>query len=1426
MFLQGVNSLLVFVEVVTYLMFQSSIYIMTKLVEKGIENVSSKAYRQELRKSDLVSYIDSARKGEEINQSDAHRIQHEINNAIEKYIEQGARGISISSLVVTALLWIISYWLAGDYLDSRVSQVFGLEVGDFQRVLLYGPFMALLILDSILILENRVHRTHTKWRKWIIAGFTAIFDLAVIIIVRAVSEIQFFQALSEMVLLVLTIVGTIILGIGYNTRIIMKGILDNDRENAEEYGRCVFSIQKISAVECIARKRFLDFGSTNKIDTSSMTTHKTPLQNIVDQGILLFEGNFDDISDEYKTTTQKILLMSIDQLEFRFYDEYCDLLALSDLDSNAIRILLSFDNNSYRQYVAPKLVPMKSQEVSFRESYKQAISKIASEVIVDEYGVLRDFLLEIGINYLEKSIKRRDEKYLELKEKLTQFIKIAKSILEFINYAITLNKEKNDLNIQALSGNELGSVFRSDIPTNLTEKHLGEIYEHMSASTRKIPFEAIYSCYTYEIRNNKEEAYIWIANFTSKKKTNPKWIALFLSHITAGLTDNQIIYNFTAEVLTKKELVMKDDVAWTIMILNKTLNYCSKIKSMPIAINENRNTDENLLVWLLDALDKKDERKAIIVLISKYTYNELKTDQGIGIAIAIRLMVDDGFISESTDKLLFYYEFPEAVRLDCYRYLISIDLCMRYSIPFDELWKSLIIFVQILSRTAEQWHRTKSIANPIAACKIAVDFVFECFHTQYEKLNAVKNHQEIQSERNDPLLEIVGFRAFSDFVTYQSSNLDNEDIAPLLEVLCSENMTMNYTSLAIAIATNAGLEIVTNAARSLIGDFKGERALLRICYLWLNVQKRRSQVELALEMLYNDVISSIYRWSSNLDELRDSVLEELKKSYSENLFKFPKILAIERNMDFIVDLLRIISENIAQFIDRIDDYKLEIQYDDTQLDFIADVQDIFSSLSKSILPNKVVTTYHLLEKALSHICEGGSNEAYVIFLIAVIANSSSTLQPEGFEEYVRKHLSKNSEALNYAIVYCDNYTATDNMMIIRYFRLVELVGKWERMDADNSVKEKIINQMQKTLEQSGWVKAFRELRETEKLILEDEVRTTRKVSRIASLKELIENPSERSARLARSIQGIFYSWSIKDKELDRILSERPYNLFVLNWHTNTIKYEGLRPDKSLSKLKKGTYTSTKAIIDEWIEENDTRLGLGSPFLIGQAARIGKIPDGYVFEQFKQIVYNEIAQECVIHFGEYPRLLLVRFAPSPYSVQAISDADSIGMGVIESILHTHKDIGKGSRQTQIEKFERRSIIGQLTLIETFTTFETLAALESGMDKYSITILELIEKNPFRLYSGMLIKEEYIKFYDKVENKRKFEKILETIKRNLGLSNLWHVSKHSRLKYQIQEAVRTQYLSRNRQIKMNERRMAIDLLTWLFEVITDLEAFLNV
>ncbi len=1410
--------------VIIYLILQLIIFGLAQVIGTYSDNSCSVAYRKRLKESNLSQYIMAAKDGDYVKDQDVQEIQMKFDSLVQEFSQAGATKRSLHLFAIAGIIWIVSVYLSIQFFDSSFNQYFGVDVGYTTRSMIVIPILALFVLSvGTLFIDSKWLRNHIH-RNRIGIGIAIILNYVVEIIRNITINIDFIQDFIDMGILLFAMVFTVLVQFGFNSRIITERLLEIDKEIGKKYGKCAAAIKKLSMVRLIADKRFQEFATRKNIDLSNLEKTKIPLVKIIDQGLTLYQSDFSGVPQEYLDVIDEILHMDFEDLEYRFYDEFSSVISSPDLEGIAIRILLSLENEGYRKHKSPELgSTIKEKRASIRKALDSVVSTIVKQFIDDEYKLLFDFTRDVGTNYLNTRLSKTSIDISDVQDELVDFVDLAKDIVSFLEYSHNLNLNEIDEKLEMPSSAKLAHIFSSKIPKNLERKHLQDCYDLFDRPRKRIPFLVVLACYQSKITNSMDSSLKTTVEFAQSVKCETKWMEIIVKNLIdiceCESVDDDFLIQQISRTFSKIPRLAIEDVRWSLSALEQSFVQCESVLNSPDSPKRRSRTKLDMINDISEAIRNRNENQVYLLLAASYANAILGKNLGDSYGMAIWSLYKRRFIVSVSEGIPLFNIQDSKNKVAILEYL-----CFSYFYSkrkFDqELYNRLHSYFQLCANIAFNWIKSGESNDPVLSAERSVEYLEDSIHYIHSLMDFPSTFDNFEI-KEDSLLKVIGVPITSeDFYFSIICNLQKTDIKILNNIL-SRKTTQKCVSLVITISSEIPNINIANSSKEILGGYAGAKDLLDICNEFIKSGVKKNRIIVSLRELYVSIIKPSSDWEDDKKKPLFYVIDSLMKSYSESLFNHARILNYEQRIDIILNVLKYSAESIHDFIDWIEKYKLQASRKLNHFSYSSIVDNFFEKLDKGKSPRIINVVYSILKQVISDICEGGENDGYCIFLVAAIANSIGTLRPEEFGKYIRNMVLDTPEALDFAVVYSDNYSGTDNTMIVRYFRLVELVQKWRSTIVKPEYRLIAINIMHEALEQSGWVRTFRELRDREEIILENEIRTERKITLRDNLRNLIEQPDARSRRFARSIQGLFYQWKVKDKDLDRLISERPYNLFLLSWHKSSIDFIGIRPSLNESKLPLNQdYKTAGDIIGAWIVRNQSNLG--SPFLIGNSARIGKIPEGLVFTEFKHKVYDEVNKECIIHLGKYPRILLIRFAPSKYSVQALSDAKSVELDVVESIMHTHKAIGEGERADEIRKFEIDSIIGQLTLIETLTTLETVV---DKMEESSITIHEVLENNPQLLFKGMLIEPLDISFYGKSANKTKFNDILDEIRRKYKHLSLTQIVNQQNLNYYIRKQVEIKYRAQDRTKRVLEREISERLITWLFEVISDLDSFLT-
>ncbi|MHA1424100.1 MAG: hypothetical protein ACTSSD_18625 [Candidatus Thorarchaeota archaeon] len=963
----------------------------------------------------------------------------------------------------------------------------------------------------------------------------------------------------------------------------------------------------------------------------------------------------------------------LDALETRGHDKNLLRITFSLIDTDFLRWIVSFSKESLRK----KSIVTEALKIRLKRIYPDVKSNIAIDVLAELASSLFINSVKDNAVYLGQ-ILAKVASYSVAIEQLDRFFEYSNELhtSSEVKYSCKINPKK--------ISKKLLSRGIAVVDWNLIENLYGEFVKeglHISIvegckgihGNPLIQLEDVIELSLKSNKNAKQELPILFSNYLKRFGDEDPNFAI-LSKI---LTDSLIVDNATMTEI-RRSIDLADKTA---KLLPKIENRISHLQAGSVKENE------------LSHIFQCPESESLLLTSAIFAmrYKKLTLPKAI---VAVLPLVQDSI--KYQDRIsLFDYTFKE---------MNTDDRIAFLSLLCAESLKGI-----------EQINDTFNQVDPFL--KIVASTICEIYQKASGK-TILDSFREIiiRVEQSLEYFEVVTGIDWYEAI----ASLTDESIEPLKTIIGSEVST-SLVSLGIGLASKS-LENdsnLTNVEKGL--SFVDDEVLL-VSFLrfWYGITKKDLQPREIIrgvldrrcyttDMGNEDTTEIIQNTSSIFATMSTESLIQQRKGelrFLENQLKVKYLNAVLDNRKLVSERLNILNEiwqALSHVLVYVSDYNI---IDITQL-----TDTSFSSLNEIELDNQIVNksqlSYNLLKDVIQMCCEGGDDESYVKFLLAVILNSASSPELVKIDELSRKELISDPKGLEFALIFRDMYGRKRDPLILPYSQMESLRSRHANAlvtEKDRILHHDDINDVRENIDSGGlWVNRLGFLTPSERVIRQSQKAITK--SKI--LKDLLENENDRRMRAARIAINIAHS-RIKDSDTIEYVSSRTYNYFLLSWHT---------------KMEKEAESTFGKIVDKWISKNSHLLG--EPVQLGNVTRIGKIPTGKTFRTFTKWVAEELSSLCE-KSNVIPRVFLVCWSPTPFSAHALSNIESADWDTVDAIRRVF-DGASQSKISEINEFIEQSVVNQLTIPDQLTALD--ASWDSFMKRLNRDFLGIEELAEF-------------------------------------------------------------------------------------------------
>ena len=406
------------------------------------------------------------------------------------------------------------------------------------------------------------------------------------------------------------------------------------------------------------------------------------------------------------------------------------------------------------------------------------------------------------------------------------------------------------------------------------------------------------------------------------------------------------------------------------------------------------------------------------------------------------------------------------------------------------------------------------------------------------------------------------------------------------------------------------------------------------------------------------------------------------------------------------------------------------------------ISDIISNKDESKVPQ---ITSVLIRNLMSDMVTGGHNESYLIFLQAVTTNNvPGSVGLADLDLIAREDLSNEDDALAFANLFSFIHKQGQNPLALSFSELLMDLNEREKLaKVDERFREEwetSHNLLKVRInEEQHWVDRLR--------FLDPELKKIREAqTEIESLSEQLERKTE-TAEKAASIANQLLNIQIDDQRIIEYISKRTYNYFLISWST---------PRRSSESEE--DYETFGGVIDDWLKDRKEFYGL--TVRLGNSTRVGKIPRGMTFEEFKRLIGRDLMNLRQTH-GIEPQVFITCWSPSIHSAHALLGEETLQMDPITALRTTFRKGPLELANEPIDQFIEQSLFGQTSMIE------SIAALNLG----AANPMSFWEKDPIEFMIKIaVLSDDTRAFFGNKKYKEKMAILYDTMKGSNSLEQL--------------------------------------------------------
>jgi hypothetical protein len=1140
-------------------------------------------------------------------------------------------------------------------------------------------FIILFIFDAITTrLSSEKVETIRRYlcgfgERWKITISVVIMTMLLSILVVVFSSILANQTtntilqISEILAVISVILSQVLNEIGVNHWKIRNQYLISLKETAKKALECTIGLFLLEQAHNRASERFREFDLEGKIDFDDVFK---PTNEIIDNGKVVLSGksDFRDASIFERKNSQIILYFrkcfstEISELVLQCFDSYTNQLE-STKTGMQFCLSFAFSNKDYLDRVV-------SEKRGFLSDRQMMISSIMH--IVEEHHsnsdrqLEKELLARIGVDEVRAQIKDGEIRMAPVIQKIELHSSHVEKITEFLGFA-------EELHIQEMGESSFNYPTEFDsLAAILSMKPSGiddEVLETAYRSAKKTQLDLCIVCASRpDSLQRHAERISWLEKYlaqdildNSQKQSQLKIpIRLWLEKQEQEEHLENEVADMVSQILV--ESPHRININRILSVGARVLALIPQLRNqMELRTNPTKERQAILLDEFTSFLSSKDDSLIAIALLAMYGKRHFQASfpMAVGEAIeSIRQSLVFSWSEIATDSL--YGSFTRENKIELIKVLLHQSIDAFRNKKFGEIQKAYPCLLSAVSY---------SIANSKGAfSEVFLDMTRRVF-SSLEYLTYLSDGSWLDITTNISQKSVDGLEgiirsednsetlALSFAITSLSNNEDT--LQNYVEKMVDDKVYSKGKLLAI-IKHWKLLGVSKNLFSSTI-----HRILKKgVPFPDVEYDDTRNQLENLFSQMIQTSIASFHTISRKEISYLES--RELVPLYRHMLNQEERKLS--RLLVNVVDLSRVI---LGCSVYPLDFQMLRIEkLDPTEiLESISELVRVKSSNTRS----KIL--YNTLKTIFKDTLRGEPTDSYTKFLVAVTVNNEHVKMNESdLDMFCRRELQKDNDGLDYAVLFKFIYQDGQNPLALTFTDLdVEMKGRLllrkesESSDEDWSLsREELKSQI---MEDRFWVDRLRFLDPVRRKIREAH-------SRIADLMADLQKEGD-LARDARALANRLLTLDIADEKVIEYISKRSYNYFLLSWETPSSQ----TGDKDADTLGKR--------IDDWLNERERFYGY--TIKLTRSTRIGRIPSGMTFEEFKRFMGRDL-MNIRKQLKKKPNVFLVCWSPSRYSAHALSGEETLEMNPIESLRRTFRKKPVGKATENIDLFIDRQFLG--------------------------------------------------------------------------------------------------------------------------------------
>jgi len=1044
---------------------------------------------------------------------------------------------------------------------------------------------------------------------------------------------------------------------------------------------------------------------------SGQELSKTKRQSGVDQ----VEQIKSTLTAYYETDPQELQLLC--------YDKYTNELEKTE---QGIQFCLTFALTD-KDYL-DRLVSKNWKYLSDRNRMVSAITHVVKQhhSRIDQLFEI-EVLARIGVSEIEKQLVDKEIRMASVISQIENHSGHVERLTEFLDFAERLHHEEigeGEFAYPSAFDGIANALYSSHI--GLTDDILELAYE--SASAKSLDLRIV--CASRQDTLKRQDIISWLTKFIKDKHLEiPDKVGQLTIPLRRWLeraeSESQIeIASILAQILIEESDDIHIDKLLSVAI--KVLEMLPSYQAKMLTRTEKRGDPAIVdLTFFIKHLTNNNDLQTAIMLLSVYGMIHFDSDLSTSLTLAIETVRDIGTVVWSENE---------------------INTIFHSLAANDKNSMVQVLFIEQL----EEFEKEK-INDVIGSFNAFLSIISQVVVNS--SLPFMKRFQNVSRQIRD-IINIISHTSDTSWMLYACS-IKEDAIEPLVAILnLEENPEAIAFSFVISSMTDCQ-ELAFEYAKSLLESHVfSDELVLTILRFWnildssedlfprtiqhkvfkdiLVPQTENEETHRLLLDLQEKVCTGIVTYCRSSSKQLKKIVENnnITKLYSFMLQK--ELPRMKLGMENGIELMRII---LWCFIYPFDYNMTRKEEPDGNI-----IIEGIARLETTTNPNeRVAVVYSTMTKLFAGLLRGNPNQSYVTFLLAVVVNNQYLkMNATLLNDVCKDKLIQNDDALEFAVLF--NFLHQDGQKpdALTYSELTEAMEDRKKLKEQSS-------------DRLDWSTSLDEL----KLQISDNTRWVdrlqflsieqRKIrdahSRIDDLKTELRKEGD-IANDARTLANNLLTLSIADERMIEFISRRSYNYFLLAWETPRSKTAG-----------KDAVTLGKKI-NKWLDDREPFFGY--TIKLTGSTRVGKIPLGMTFDEFKRFIGRDL-MELREKLGKKPNIFIVCWSPSTYSAHALSGEETLDMNPIESLRTTFRKLDLNQVDV-IDKFIDRQFFGPRSMEDAMT----------ALNESSASIMNLWEDEPIDFMIRFAILTDELRSFIK-NRKEQMTKLYRAMKGNKSLHN---------------------------------------------------------